>query len=87
MSKGSDLLVGALENEGGPIVSTQRYFPGQARNASDSSVRPDLLLKGLATRPVRRASFNFVFATCGVHRRGRSNPAGGAYARVANATN
>jgi protocatechuate 3,4-dioxygenase beta subunit len=43
-----------------PVLSTQLYFPGEARNASDSLFRPDLLLKIRGTNSVRLATFNFV---------------------------
>jgi protocatechuate 3,4-dioxygenase beta subunit len=49
-----------LQAANGPILSTQLYFPGEARNASDSLFRPDLLLKIRETGSVRLASFNFV---------------------------
>lgn len=49
-----------LQAANGPILSTQLYFPGEARNSSDSLFRPDLLLKIRETGSVRLASFNFV---------------------------
>ena len=49
-----------LQAANGPVISTQLYFPGEARNASDSLFRPDLLLKIRETGPVRLAGFNFV---------------------------
>jgi protocatechuate 3,4-dioxygenase beta subunit len=49
-----------LQAANGPILSTQLYFPGEARNTSDSLFRPDLLLKIRETGSVRLASFNFV---------------------------
>ncbi|MBW0000766.1 MAG: intradiol ring-cleavage dioxygenase [Verrucomicrobia bacterium] len=49
-----------LQAANGPILSTQLYFPGETRNASDSLFRPDLLLKIRETGSVRLASFNFV---------------------------
>lgn len=47
-----------LQAANGPVLSTQLYFPGEARNASDSLFRLDLLLKIRETG--RLASFNFV---------------------------
>lgn len=49
-----------LQAANGPILSTQLYFPGEARNASDTLFRPDLLLKIRETGSERLASFNFV---------------------------
>jgi protocatechuate 3,4-dioxygenase beta subunit len=49
-----------LQAANGPILSTQLYFPEEARNASDSLFRPDLLLKIRETGSVRLAGFNFV---------------------------
>lgn len=49
-----------LQAAHGPILSTQLYFPGQARNASDSLFRPDLLLRIRDTGGERVATFNFV---------------------------
>jgi protocatechuate 3,4-dioxygenase beta subunit len=49
-----------LQAAHGPVLSTQLYFPGEARNASDSLFRPDLLLKIRETNSVRIATFNFV---------------------------
>lgn len=49
-----------LQAAHGPILSTQLYFPGEARNASDSLFRPDLLLRIRDTGGQRVATFNFV---------------------------
>ena len=49
-----------LQAAHGPTPCTQLYFPGEARNASDSLFRPDLLLKIRETNSVRLATFNFV---------------------------
>jgi protocatechuate 3,4-dioxygenase beta subunit len=49
-----------LQAAHGPSLSTQLYFPGEARNESDSLFRPDLLLKIRETKSVRLATFNFV---------------------------
>jgi protocatechuate 3,4-dioxygenase beta subunit len=48
-----------LQAPGGPILTTQLYFPGEARNSRDGLFRPELLVKpekqGLVT-------FDFVAA-------------------------
>jgi protocatechuate 3,4-dioxygenase beta subunit len=49
-----------LQAAHGPILSTQLYFPGEARNASDSLFRPDLLLKLRRDASGIVATFNFV---------------------------
>jgi protocatechuate 3,4-dioxygenase beta subunit len=49
-----------LQAPHGPSLCTQLYFPGEARNASDSLFRSDLLLKIRETDSVRLATFNFV---------------------------
>lgn len=49
-----------LQAPNGPILCTQLYFPGEARNASDSLFRPDLLLKIRETNSIQVATFNFV---------------------------
>jgi protocatechuate 3,4-dioxygenase beta subunit len=49
-----------LQAAHGPTPCTQLYFPGEARNASDSLFRPDLLLKIRETNSVRLATVNFV---------------------------
>ncbi len=49
-----------LQAAHGPSLSTQLYFPGESRNASDSLFRPDLLLKVRETNSVHFATFNFV---------------------------
>jgi protocatechuate 3,4-dioxygenase beta subunit len=49
-----------LQAPHGPILCTQLYFPGEARNASDSLFRPDLLLKIRQANPIQLATFNFV---------------------------
>jgi protocatechuate 3,4-dioxygenase beta subunit len=43
-----------------PSICTQLYFPGEARNASDSLFRPDLLLKIQETNTLHLGTFNFV---------------------------
>jgi protocatechuate 3,4-dioxygenase beta subunit len=49
-----------LQAAHGRSLSTQLYFPGEARTASDSLFHPDLLLKIRDTTSVRLATFNFV---------------------------
>jgi protocatechuate 3,4-dioxygenase beta subunit len=49
-----------LQAAHGPILSTQLYFPEEARNASDSLFRPDLLLKTREANSLHLAAFNFV---------------------------
>lgn len=51
-----------LQAAHGRSLSTQLYFPGEARNASDWLFRPDLLLKIRETNSVYLATFNFVLA-------------------------
>jgi len=52
-----------LQSAHGPILTTQLYFPGEARNASDFLFRHDLLLKIRDTTEGRAATFNFVLET------------------------
>jgi protocatechuate 3,4-dioxygenase beta subunit len=49
-----------LQAAHGPILSTQLYFPGEARNAADSLFKRDLLLQVRDTSAGRIATFNFV---------------------------
>ena len=49
-----------LQAAHGPILSTQLYFSGEARNATDSLFRPDLLLKLRRGAAGVVATFNFV---------------------------
>jgi hypothetical protein len=49
-----------LQAAHGPSLCTQLYFPGEARNASDSLFRPDLFLKIRETNSVHLATFKFV---------------------------
>jgi protocatechuate 3,4-dioxygenase beta subunit len=49
-----------LQAAHGPVLTTQLYFPGEARNASDSLFRRDLLVKLRETKAGRLATFNFV---------------------------
>jgi protocatechuate 3,4-dioxygenase beta subunit len=52
-----------LQSAHGPIVSTQLYFPGEARNSTDFLFRHDLLLKIRRTPEGWVATFNFVLGT------------------------
>jgi protocatechuate 3,4-dioxygenase beta subunit len=52
-----------LQAAHGPILSTQLYFPGEARNATDSLFRPELLLKIRSTDTIRLATYHFVLKT------------------------
>jgi protocatechuate 3,4-dioxygenase beta subunit len=49
-----------LQAAHGPILSTQLYFPGEARNATDWLFRPDLLLSLRKGAAGVVATFNFV---------------------------
>lgn len=49
-----------LQAAHGPILSTQLYFPGEARNSTDSLFKPALLLKIRENGAGRIAIFNFV---------------------------
>ena len=49
-----------LQAAHGPILSTQLYFPGEARNSTDSLFKRDLLLKIREASGGRIATFNFV---------------------------
>jgi protocatechuate 3,4-dioxygenase beta subunit len=52
-----------LQAAHGPILSTQLYFPGEARNSDDPLFKRDLLLKMRASGVGREATFNFVLET------------------------
>ena len=52
-----------LQSPQGPILSTQLYFPGEARNSRDFLFRHDLLLKTRGTAEALTATFNFVLET------------------------
>jgi protocatechuate 3,4-dioxygenase beta subunit len=52
-----------LQAAHGPILSTQLYFPGEARNATDSLFKPELLLKLRESDQGRVAVYNFVLET------------------------
>jgi protocatechuate 3,4-dioxygenase beta subunit len=49
-----------LQAAHGPIISTQLYFPREARNAADSLFKRDLLLKMRDTTAGQIATYNFV---------------------------
>ena len=49
-----------LQSAHGPILSTQLYFPGEARNWTDFLFRRDLLLENRGTAEAWDAIFNFV---------------------------
>lgn len=49
-----------VQAPGRPILTTQLYFPGEPRNASDRIYRPELLVELLDSSPGKRATFNFV---------------------------
>jgi protocatechuate 3,4-dioxygenase beta subunit len=52
-----------LQAAHGPILSTQLYFPGEARNSTDSLFKRELLLKIRENGAGRIAIFNFVLET------------------------
>jgi protocatechuate 3,4-dioxygenase beta subunit len=52
-----------LQAPPGPILTTQLYFPGEPRNASDFLFRRDLLLNVRSANQGRQANFNFVLET------------------------
>ena len=47
----------------GPILTTQLFFPNEARNAEDSLFRPDLLLTMHDSGTAKAAAFDFVIRT------------------------
>jgi protocatechuate 3,4-dioxygenase beta subunit len=50
-----------VQARGGPILTTQLYFPGEPANDADGIYRPELLLRDLRDAGgVRRAAFTFV---------------------------
>jgi len=52
-----------VQTPGGPILTTQVYFPDEARNARDGIFDPRLLMKQTATENgVLVATFDFVVA-------------------------
>ncbi len=51
-----------VEAPGGPILTTQLYFPGEARNDSDGIFSPELLMHVQQTTNGELATFNFIIA-------------------------
>lgn len=51
-----------VEVPGKPMLTTQLYFPGEARNDSDGIFSPDLLMQVRRTTDGQLAIFNFVIA-------------------------
>jgi protocatechuate 3,4-dioxygenase beta subunit len=49
-----------LQAAHGPVLTTQLYFPGEARNESDSLFKRDLLVKLRENKAGELATFNFV---------------------------
>lgn len=49
-----------VQAPGRPILTTQLYFPGEPRNATDSLYNPVLLMSVQTTPTERRATFDFV---------------------------
>jgi protocatechuate 3,4-dioxygenase beta subunit len=52
-----------LQAAHGPILSTQLYFPGEARNSTDLLFRSELLLKIRTTDTIHLATYHFVLKT------------------------
>jgi protocatechuate 3,4-dioxygenase beta subunit len=46
----------------GPVLTTQLYFPGEARNDSDGIFSPELLMHVQQTNNGELATFNFIIA-------------------------
>jgi protocatechuate 3,4-dioxygenase beta subunit len=46
--------------EGGGLLTTQLYFPGEPQNETDAIFDPRLLMEVRAAGVVRRARFDFV---------------------------
>lgn len=51
-----------VQAPGQPVLTTQLYFPGEARNDSNGIFSPDLLMHVQNTTNRQRATFNFVLA-------------------------
>jgi protocatechuate 3,4-dioxygenase beta subunit len=49
-----------VQAPGGPILTTQLYFPGEARNAGDGLFSPRLLMEVTEAGGERRGTFDFV---------------------------
>src|SRR5256885_3874852 len=51
-----------VEAPGRPVLTTQLYFPGEARNDSDGIFSPELLMQMQQTSNGQLATFNFIIA-------------------------
>jgi protocatechuate 3,4-dioxygenase beta subunit len=51
-----------VQRPGGPVLTTQLYFPGEPRNQSDAIFDPALLMGMRGAGDTRRATFEFVLA-------------------------
>jgi len=51
-----------VQAHGKPVLTTQLYFPGEARNDSDSIFSPELLMHVQNTTSGQVATFNFIIA-------------------------
>jgi len=49
-----------VQARGGKVLTTQLYFPGEARNQRDFLFRPDLLMAMSDTGKGKDGRFNFV---------------------------
>ena len=49
-----------IQPPGGRILTTQLFFPGEARNRRDGIFRPDLLMSVTDASDGKRARFNFI---------------------------
>jgi protocatechuate 3,4-dioxygenase beta subunit len=55
-----------------PVLTTQLYFPGESRNATDGIFRPELLLTVQDVSDGKAATFNFVLESQPQRTRGQS---------------
>jgi protocatechuate 3,4-dioxygenase beta subunit len=51
-----------VQASNGPVLTTQLYFPGEARNDSDGIFSPELLMHVQQTSHGEQATFNFIIA-------------------------
>jgi protocatechuate 3,4-dioxygenase beta subunit len=51
-----------VQAPGKPVLTTQLYFPGEARNDSDGIFSPELLMQMQQTTNGQLATFNFIIA-------------------------
>src|SRR5229473_4030413 len=51
-----------VQAPGQPVLTTQLYFPGEARNSSDGIFSPELLMQVQNTANGQLATFNFIIA-------------------------